>query len=211
MRKMMLWLMAGQDKNGNGGGKWDKATARARGESETISESDVGSAAPVLVDSHPLISKGTTTEDLQKLRANKELEWAPQVYKLEEGDRITGILEGNGPVAELEKFDKVTKENIVQRVNTWIIASPDGSERVSILSSVQLDRKLPPFVGGEVTIIRGKDLPTGNGQRVTDYAVAGPKLPDGKRRQFAMPVQKVIDVPEQQNALPAGDPAQASA
>jgi len=59
-----------------------------------------------------------------------------------------------------------------------------------------------------VKIVRGKDINTSNGQRVTDYLVAGPKLPNGQSRSWS--VQKphaphVIDATSQPAALPAGN------
>jgi hypothetical protein len=178
--------------------KWDKATARVTGEGAQPESNAPGVPASVM------ISKADDATIAEMLK-DPSMEFAPQVHKLSEGDMITGILEGNGPDAELENLDRVTKEVRTSIVKTWIIASADGGQRVSILSTAQLERKLPPFVGGLVKIVRGKDINTNNGQRVTDYLVGGPKREDGTRRSWAM--KPVLDVPatEKQNALPAGN------
>lgn len=160
-----------------------------------------GTAPTVSVGGSDALITKFSPDDLAKMATSGEWEFAPQLKALEEGDMIAGILEGNGPEAEFEHMDKVTGEVTVNRVQTWIIASPDGTQRASILSSAQLDRKLAPFVGGPVRIVRGKDIKTSNGHRVTDYLVAGPKMADGKRRQWASlpaaaaPVQAQIAAP----------------
>ena len=74
---------------------------------------------------------------------------------------------------------------MTNHVNTWIICHPNGSIRMSILSSVQLDKKLKPFIGSLVKIHRGKEVKTGTaGRKVTEYTVCGPKLANGKRRSW---------------------------
>lgn len=194
--KHSLFLMMAADKNGGGSAKWDKAVGRATGQGDAPASNAPSTALPT-----SMISK-FTEEDVAADMADPNMEFAPQVYKLEEGDQIVGILEGNGPDAELEQIDRATKEVKINVVKTWIIAHPSGGQRVSILSSVQLDRKLPPFVGSLVKIRRGKQIETNNGQRVNDYQVVGPKKEDGQRRSWAM--KPVLDVPSSAGALPAG-------
>lgn len=172
--------------------KWNQSVAKATGQEV---EGNDGAALPMAVGVTAMIS---TADDamIQSMMSSGELEFAPQVLTLEEGQKISGILQGHGPMAEImDPVEKTTKE-----VDTWIITSPDGSASVSILDSAQLSRKLPPFIGSMVHIIRGKDLKTGAGRRVTDYLVAGPKLASGQRRQFA-----VLPAVSTQAALPAGD------
>jgi hypothetical protein len=158
-----------------------------------------GNADAPTVPTGPLVSKCSQTE-LDAMLKEQGYEYAPQVKSLEEGDRVSGVLEGNGPMAEFA--DKDTGE--IKEVQTWILASPDGAQRISILSAAQLDRKLPPFIGGMVDIVRGKDLKTSNGHRVTDYLVRGPRLKDGQRRSFVQP-PKMIEATAQEGAkaLPA--------
>jgi hypothetical protein len=131
-------------------------------------------------------------------------EAAPEIFGLEEGMVISGILEGNGPVAEFP--DPHTGE--VKEVQTWILADATGAVRISILSSTQLDKKLNGFIGHFVKIARGRDRNIGNGKRMTEYKVWGPKLPGGARRQwFDIPASEraqILDM-EQRRALPAGD------
>jgi hypothetical protein len=122
--------------------------------------------------------------------ATGKYEAAPQLVSLKPGQEVTGILEGNGPVAEFT--DAATGE--ITEVKTWIIADPTGSLRISILSSAQLDRKLNGFIGGEVTIGRGPDVNIGGGKRMTEYMVIGPKLAGGQRRQW-------FDVPNETRML----------
>ena len=171
--------------------KWNQAVANATGGGQAVE-----SNAPQIPTSSALVQKFTQAE-VEAIMSAGDLEFAPQLKSLEEGEMVAGYLEGNGPEAEFA--DKDTGE--VKTVKTWIISAPDGGQRISILSSAQLDRKLPPFVGGPVKIVRGKDLKTGNGHRVTDYLVAGPKLPNGQRRSWARP--PMLDVVETK-ALPNG-------
>jgi len=142
-----------------------------------------------------LIKPFAETAMREKL-ASGEYEAAPEIMRLEEGQQITGILEGNGPQAEF-----IDKMGVVTYVNTWIVADRTGSVRVSLLSSVQLDKKLPGFVGCEVTIARGPQVDVGGGQRMTKYFVMGPRLPGGQRRRWAQ--EQVIEADTR--ALPAGN------
>ena len=173
--------------------KFNKAVDRANGDTK-----DTGAA---MVNTTPmLMRKGVKMEEVEALFSSGEYEFAPQNMSLEEeGDMIEGILEGYGPDAEFT--DPAT--GVVRTVQTWIVATPDGSQRAGILSSAQLDRKLPPFIGSPVKIIRGKNLKTSNGFKVADYLVAGPKMKDGKRRECAMTKPAVIEAHEAPQ-LPAG-------
>ena len=179
--------------------KYNKAVTRATG-------GDVESAAPAIPTNTTLVRKVVTKADVDAVMADPSLEFAPQVYSMEQGDLIEGVLEGNGPEAEFERKNEHTGEVTTNAVQTWIIRSHDGRQRISILSSAQLDKKLPPFVGGPVKIVRGKDLNIDGGRRVTDYLVAGPKLPDGKIRSWASaPKLPMIDAASAPAALPAGN------
>ncbi len=169
--------------------KYEEAVRRATGgqSEESTSSGRV---------TNPMISEFQDGE-LAEMLSNGEWEFAPQVMSLEEGQKVEGILEGNGPMAEIR--DRDTGE--VKEVATWIIASKDGTQRVSILSSAQLDKKLPPFIGGLVKIVRGKDIKISNGHRCTEYLVGGPKLANGQRRSWV--AKPVLDVPAQVKELPA--------
>lgn len=134
--------------------------------------------------------------------ASGGFEAAPQLMSLKEGQMIEGICEGNGPDAEFHDND--TGE--VTYVKTWIIADPTGAVRVSILSSVQLDRKLLGFIGCPVKIARGKDANiAGTRKRMTEYQVWGPRLPGGRKRQwFDIPAEKRAELEIiERRALPA--------
>ncbi len=175
---------------------WDKSVARASG--QNMPEN----AAPQ-IPVGPIVKKATGADEIAKIMSDPSLEFAPQLYSMEEGDLVEGVLEGNGPETEFERIEKGTGVVSYNTVQTWIIRSHDGGQRISILSSAQLDRKLPPFVGGAVKIVRGRNIDTSNGQRVTDYLVAGPKAKDGSARSWATPA-KAIDVTAAQPQLSAG-------
>lgn len=179
-------------KNGNSDSKsvttnYDKAVNRATGDDQADGQPTQTS----LSNDQKLLFTTPSEFEIDQMLNDPSLEFAPQVAKLEEGQMVLGFLEGNGPPAELTRIDRHTKEETTSIVATWIIAAPNGGARISILSSVQLDKKLPPFVGGMVKIHRGKDVNTSNGNRVTQYTVAGPKKPNGERRSWVVPV--VID------------------
>jgi len=189
--------------------KFNKAVDRATGNGKAESGGDMEKTPNV---SGPAMIVEMTAAEIAALASREDLDFAPQVRKLELFEKVEGMLEGNGPDAELERIDPASKEVTTNLVKTWIISA--GGQRISILSSAQLDRKLPPFVGGHVVIVRGKDIDTKSGGRVTDYLVAGPKLADGKMRTWATKPANVIDVKEAPQ-LAAGDaaatPAPASA
>lgn len=122
--------------------------------------------------------------DVAAIMNDSSLEFAPQVHSLEEGELIVGILEGRGPSTTFTQEDPYTKQPVTREVSTWIIAAPNGGLRLSILSSVQLERKLPPCVGALVKIFRGKEKKTQKGFRVTDYMVAVERQANGKARSW---------------------------
>src|SRR5262249_49809927 len=109
--------------------KYNKAVNQATGGGSEEKAVAIGEAAAMF--------STFETKDLQALAATGQFEFAPQVMTLEVGQKIEGILEGMGPGNDFE--DKDT--GIVRHVDSWIIASLDGSLRVSILSSAQLDKK----------------------------------------------------------------------
>jgi len=180
------------DKNSN----YEKAVARATGKGEV-------STAPAIPVSHDLVKKADDAT-IAAMLADPSLEFAVQNHNMEQGEMLEGILEGNGPDAEFERHDPHTNTVTTNVVQTWIVSSFDGTKRVSILSSVQLDKKLPPFVGGPVKIVRGKDINIGDAKRMTDYLVAGPKLKNGQRRSWATQRPQVIDASASAPALPPG-------
>jgi len=178
--------------------KYNNVVAKATGNAP-----EDASNAPQIVTAAAGMIRKVTQEDIQSIVTDKTMEFAPQLLKLEEGDMLEGILEGNGPEAELEQVDKATKQVKTNIVKTWIVRDANGGQRASILGGAQLDRKLPPFVGGMVKIVRGQDIETKGGFRVTEYLVAGPRV-DGQTRSWAMkPVLDVGDAPAGQSALPA--------
>jgi hypothetical protein len=182
--------------------KYDNAVDRATGNK---GGKDAGTEAPMVVGNTGAMIGEWKPEDLNGLAATGKVEFAPQMMALEPGQKIEGILEGEGPGNDF--VNEQTGE--VRHVKSWIIRSVDGSMRISILSSAQLDRKVPPFVGGPIGIARDKDVKGGNGFKVGDYKVWGPKLPNGKVRDFTVP--KMIETSATERpALPAGDVTQAA-
>ena len=158
--------------------KFQKSVNKATGgESMTVTKNDVavgkvGSAAAMVGTADPTRLEGMIASD--------KWEFAPQNVTLDEGQFIEGILEGVGPGNDFTNDDGQP-----YHVDSWVITSPDGNMRASILSSAQLDRKLPPFIGAPVYIQRGKDLKMSNGHRCTDYIVGGAKIPGGSKRTFS--------------------------
>lgn len=173
-------------KSGNGSNsKYQAAVndARARESGEKDAQDDAGGAIVLPRGAEAMILR-PSEQDIANLMSDDTMEFAPQVKKLEEGDMIRGYLEGYGPPVELTQTDAMGRP-VTNHVNTWILRSPNGSLRMSILSSVQLDKKLKPFIGGMVSIYRGKDVKTGTaGRRVTEYLVGGPKRTDGTLRSW---------------------------
>ncbi len=133
--------------------------------------------------------------DLNKLAMSGGYEFAPQMMSLEPGQKVEGILEGYGPGNDFT--NETTGE--IRHVDSWIIASPDGSLRISILSSAQLDTKLPPFLGGSVIIARKADIKLAGGHKCADYHVGGARLASGVGRKWGM-----LPTVAEPVALPAG-------
>lgn len=177
------------------GTSYEKTIGKATGASGAAGSGDEPANTEIVLSQEQKLMFSTPSEaEIDSMMNDPELEFAPQVWKLEEGKMVAGFLEGYGPPAELTRIDRVTKEETISVVNTWILAAPNGGARISILSSVQLDKKLPQFIGSMVRIHRGKDVNTTSGNRVTQYTVCGPKRADGVRRSWAV-----------QNALPTID------
>jgi hypothetical protein len=184
--------------------KYDQAVARATGKDAPNGSTDMVAGTPP--PGAEAMVKTYTPEQLQKHIADElstgKFEAAPQLFKFIEGQTVEGILEGNGPEAEFT--DEDTGE--VTHTKTWIIADVTGAMRISILSSVQLDRKLNGFIGHHVKIARGRD--TRIGKRImTEYFVWGHKLPGGKKRQWfelSNEQRAAIEAGEDARALPPG-------
>lgn len=178
--------MATDSKSSSKSEQYNQAVTRATGNAGAAAG---GVQAGELMKAQPpeaaaLIKTMTPEEMKQEIAtdlASGKFEAAPEILSLKEGQRIEGILEGNGPLAEFTDAD--TGE--VTYVKTWILADDTGAVRVSILSSAQLDRKLNGFIGYKVKIARGKEVNiAGTRKRMTEYAVWGPRLANGKKRQW---------------------------
>jgi len=201
--------MSNQNQNAGRPSKFDAAVSSARAKDAGQPAADQeGSAAPLVP-----MPKGVgamllkpSQDDIAKLMNDETLEFAPQVHRLEEGEMITGLLEGRGPSTTFSQEDPFSKQVVTREVDTWIIAM--GGVRMSILSSVQLDRKLPPCIGEVVHIFRGKEQRTNKGFRVTDYMVAVKKKTNGQPRSWVQPTViegegRYIDAPTHSSAQPA--------
>ncbi len=193
--------------------KYEAAVNRATGKA-TETSPETGITVPLHEDAKTMLLK-PSQEQIDAMMSDPTLEFAPQVHSLEEGELITGILEGNGPSTTFTQKDNATGIEITREVDTWIIRHPLSGLRLSILSSVQLDTKLPPFVNGTVSIFRGKDVKTSKGFRVTNYTVAGPKKADGTIRSWVRSKiinaqSRVIDGQVDQAQIPASTGAPAA-
>ncbi len=181
------------------------AGAMSGGESQTLTRDDVVEVT-LQKGSEVMLSNNMTEAEISAFMNDADAEFAPQIKSMEEGDRITGILEGYGPDTEFTQKDPATGKDQTRTVHTWILKSLKGSMRLSILSSVQLDAKLPPFLGDEVSIVRGKDIKARNGVfRIANYMVKGPRIP-GKQRTWArasLP-QPVLEATVNPAQLPPG-------
>lgn len=180
--------------------KFNKAVTRATGAGNEIDAPTV----PLTADVAAMV-KATAPGSIAERLSTGKYEAAPQLFKLEPGQEISGVLEGHGPDAEFEHLDKVTGVVTTSTVKTWIIADPSGAVRVSVLSSAQLDKKMNGFIGGPITIARGQDVNISGGRRMTEYIVFGPKI-EGKRRQWfdVDDTERAIMEARTQHALPAG-------
>ena len=175
-----------------GSGRYESAVAKATGQAPADAGQESVAVVPLPKGVSSMLTK-PSQEEINALMADPGLEFAPQVHSLETDEMISGLLEGRGPSTTFTQVDPATQRPITREVDTWILKHPTSGLRLSILSSVQLDRKLPPFIGSQVTIHRGKETKTSNGFKVTNYTVAGPFRTDGKARSWVRPPD-VIDV-----------------
>lgn len=172
--------------------KYEAAVGRATGKVGDPAQADSQEVVHMPKEAMAMIVE-PTDDQIRAMMADPTMEFAPQVYSIEEGKMVSGVLEGHGPSTTFTQVDPVTKQETTTRVvDTWIIRHPESGFRISILSSVQLDNKLPPFVDGFVSIYRGKDKKTAKNFRVADYTVSGPKRPDGTLRSWVR--KSVINV-----------------
>ena len=177
--------------NGNGKNKsYESAVKRATGAGD-----EAGQEMTLMPQGVRAMIQKPSQDDINAMMADETLEFAPQVHQMEEGDMIVGILEGRGKGAEFTQRNPMTQQDETRHVDTWIVRNPSSGQRISILSSAQLDEKLPPFEGGEVRIYHGGQLKTRAGFKVNNYTVSGPKKADGSLRVFARKEPRVLDVP----------------
>lgn len=186
--------------------KYEAAIARARGQQSqelVPAASELPRELAIPLGAQDLI-RGYTAADLAVDMAKNDFEWAPQVLKLEEGMLIDGILEGSGGAVELESIDRATMSVSTKEVGTWIVRHPVTGYRISFLSTVQLDNKLPPYVGGRVKIYVGPMLDSSKGHRYRDFRVGGERRDEPRSFARINPITSpaVIDVPPAAMAWP---------
>lgn len=161
--------------------KYDQAVNRARGvEPESTAVTTTGPTEidiTTLPDGMVIDSREAMAMLAEKVKSG-EWEAAPQLLTLKPRQTLIAYLEGNGPEAEFT--DDATGE--VSSTKTWILSK--NGVRVSILDTVQLAKKLPPFIGGLVSITRGEDKRSGT-RIYTEYLVVGPMRADGKPRDWS--------------------------
>lgn len=186
------------------------AVANASGsESMTVTRDDV-SEVSLPKGSEAMLTRDMSSQDFNAFLNDGDSEFAPQILSLEPGMKIEGILEGYGKPTEFTTKDPATGNDVTRTVNTFIVKALSGNMRVSILSSVQLDAKLPPFIGDRVAIARGQDIKSRSNAafRIANYVVKGPPVSGKNRAEMwaskALP-KPVIDIP----ALTAGSAAEA--
>lgn len=183
--------------NGNGNGSdYSKTVNAATGGSGGAA--DAGEAELMVIGDVSAMFSSFTPADLTQIAKSGKVEFAPQAMRIGIGKKVEGFLEGEGPGNDFT--DPVT--GAIRHVRSWIIRA--GVLRVSILSSVQLDKKLAPFIGARVGIARDEDIMLAGGHRCANYYVWGEPAADGKPRSF-------VTLPGQaQAALPAPIDAQAT-
>jgi hypothetical protein len=172
--------------------KYNQAVAKATG-TAGADQDDMKGGAMIVGDVSELFTNWTPEDVTEKARSGK-YEFAPQMGQIKRGQQLTCFLEGEGPGNDFTN----EKTGEVRHVKSWIFVERRSGMRISILSSAQLDRKLPPFVGTVVTVARAKeDIELKGGFRCADFMVFGEKLESGPR-SFSTPPSM------SQPALPPG-------
>lgn len=171
--------------------KYDAAVAKARGEEPAavaVQPQKEPTHTELAIGEVPAGALVPAKEAMLLFQARVKAgthEQAPQLATIPVGQTLLDWkLEGNGPVAEFTEIDQKTGVVEVQRVKTWVL-SKDGV-RISILSSTQLDTKLPAFVGEVVSITRGEDKKRTSGPGTySDFLVIGETRADGTARDWS--------------------------
>jgi len=169
--------------------KFAQTVAAAKGDPKS---EEIVSSNPAGDGSTSMVSKMSQAEALRYMSGLPGMEFAPQNVSLEEGDFVAGFLEGYGAQVEFTNRGSDGKE-VVNYVNTWILQKADietgelKGQRISILSSVQLDKKLAPFIGSFVAICRNRDVRSKSNPafKVADYTIGGPRPKEGPVRVWA--------------------------
>jgi len=157
--------------------KFDSAAARARNASsphEGVID-EPGTSLATLGDAE--VKAAVQSFDagaLAALVAAGAVKMGPRLLTLEAGQMIIGRIESEGIATIEDENTKLPKE-----IRTWQIALCDREQkptgvRVSILSSAQLDREIPPVhkSGNAAIICRGGEIQIKGGKRrMTEYFV----------------------------------------
>lgn len=155
---------------------FDKAAAKARNKEAGIvddSPSEVTAIALPNVDTSTALTQ-FTPEALAELMASGDFETGEQIIILEQGKMLRGQLIGRG--GEVEFVDTRGKTPEVKKVQSWRMRLDSGI-RVTFMTSAQLERMLPEFVGrkGTTVIVKGARVETKKGNQMDEFFVAGPK------------------------------------
>ena len=166
--------------------KYDAAVRTARGEAAVpggestalaTQNNEANLPAPVMAgDVASLVSRKVTVDQRTEFLNAQGYAWAPTAFSMRPMDLIQGILEGRGHPASINGTTPDGKPE-TRIVDTWVVRHPTNGRRISILSSVQLAKKLVPFIGELVGIFRDDDLQIAGGRRVGIYEVRGPDRP----------------------------------
>lgn len=152
----------------------DKAITKSRNKEAGIIDVQDDGAIVALAEltSTEGMTQTFSVDDLIALARSGEVEVAERIIEIKEGMMIKGQLTGPGVPAEV--LDQ--QSGLPRKVNTWRMTLESGV-RVSFLSSAQLDRMLPEFVGrkGITTIARGGEVKTKRNRNMAEFYVFGPK------------------------------------
>lgn len=151
-------------------------------------QSDPNETALAVFHEEGMAVEAFDPQKLVDLARSGQFETAERILELQEGMMIRGQLIGRGPDAEVED----TTTRLPKKVGTWRMRLSSGA-RVSFLTSAQLDRMLPEFIGrkGETVIARGGQVRTKRNRVMSEFYVLGPPASAPKLAEHAGVVEIV--------------------
>lgn len=176
----------------------DKAISKSRNKEQGIVEDSLVDPPGDDQSLATLATEGLAIEHfdpstLVELARSGNYEVGQRILELKEGMMVRGQLLGRGPDADI--LDIVTHQP--KKVGTWRMLLNSGAP-VSFLTTAQLDRQLPDFVGrkGETVIARGGMVKSKSNRNVAEFYVLGPKstAPRFVENPITMPVTEIVEV-----------------